>query len=53
MGAGPDPAVHHGQPYAALAQVRNHVATADAGAIGLEEYQIGFGLLHIDAGDLR
>jgi len=53
MGAGPDPAVHHGEQYTVLAQSRDHVVAADPGAVGFEKHQIGFGLLHVDAGDLR
>src|SRR3954469_16319125 len=53
MGAGADTAVHHGQQHAALPQRLDHLVAADAGTIRLEEHQIGFGLLHLDAVDLR
>ena len=53
MRAGANAAVHHGEQDAALAQGLDHLVAADAGAIGLEEHQIGFGLLHLDALDLR
>ena len=53
MGAGPDAAIHHGEQDASLPQARDHVVAADAGAVRLEEHQVGLRLLHIDAGDLR
>src|SRR5665213_4348229 len=53
MGAGADAAVHHGEEYAAPAEALDHLLAADACAIGLEKYQIGFGLLHLHARDLR
>ena len=53
MGARPDAAVHHGEQDAAPTQARDHVVAADAGAIGLEEHQIGLRLLHFDAVKLR
>jgi hypothetical protein len=53
MGAGPDAAVHHGEQHAALLQRLDHFFAGDAGAVGVEENQVGFGLLHIDPGDLR
>ena len=53
MGAGPDTAIHHGEQYATLTQGFDHLVAADAGAVGVEEDQVGLGLLHIDAGDLR
>ena len=53
MGAGPDPAVHHRQQHAALTQCLDHIFAGDAGAIGFEENEVGFGLLHLDAGNLR
>ena len=53
MGAGADAAVHHGEQHAALAQRLDHLVAGDAGAVGLEEHQIGLGLLHLDAVDLR
>src|ERR1700687_6368353 len=53
MGAGPDTAVHYGEQYAALVQGLDHVVTADVGAVRLEEDEVGFGLLHLHALDLR
>ena len=53
MGAGPDPAVHHGKQNPALAQLRDHSVSGDARAFWVEENQVGFGLLHLDARDLR
>ena len=35
MGAGPDPAVHHGEQHAVLTQARDLVGAADAGAVSL------------------
>jgi len=44
MGAGADPAVHHGEQHAALTQgARDHVIAADGQALsGLKKNQIGF-----------
>ena len=53
VGAGPDPAVHHGKEHAALTQGFDHLVAGDAGAIGIKENEIGFGLLHLHAGNLR
>src|ERR1700723_1372516 len=46
MGAGPDPAVHHGKQNPALTQLRDHSVSGDARAFWVEENQVGFGLLH-------
>ena len=53
MGAGANAAVHHGEQDAALAQGLDHFVAGDASAVRLEEHQIGLGLLHLDAVDLR
>ncbi len=53
MGTGADAAVHHCQQHAARAQRCDHLLSRNAGAVGLEEHQVGFGLLHLDAVDLR
>src|SRR6185312_12432827 len=53
MRAGANAAVHHREQDAALAQGLDHFGAGDAGAVRLEEYQIGLGLLHLDAIDLR
>jgi len=53
MHAGADAAVHDSQQHTALAQFRNHPVGGDARAVGPEEHQIGLGLLHLDAVDLR
>jgi methyl-accepting chemotaxis protein len=53
MGAGANPVVHHRQEHAALAKGLDQPVAGDAGAIRLEEHQIGFRLLHLDAVDLR
>ena len=53
MGAGADTAIHRGEQYAALAQGFDHFVAADAGAIGIEEHEIGLGLLHLYPLDLR
>ena len=43
MGAGPDPAVHHRQQHATLVQRLDHVIAGNAGAVRLEEDEVGFG----------
>ncbi len=53
MGAGANASVHHREPNAAFAQGFDHLVAGDAGAVGVEENQVGFGLLHLDPGDLR
>jgi hypothetical protein len=53
MRAGADAPVHHREQNAALAQGLDQLVAGDAGAIRLEEHQIGLGLLHLDAIDLR
>src|ERR1700745_2724246 len=53
MGAGADASVHDGDQHAALAQLSDHLVGGDAGAVGCEEHEIGLGLLHRDAVDLR
>ena len=53
MRAGANAAVHHREQDAALAQGLDHFVAGDASAIRLEEHQIGLGLLHLDAVDLR
>src|SRR5260370_29222887 len=53
MGAGANPAIHHGEKNAALTQALDHLLAADTGAVGFEEDQAGFGLLHFHALDLR
>ena len=53
MRAGANAAVHHREQNAALAQGLDHLVAGDAGAVRLEEHQIGLGLLHLDAVDLR
>ena len=53
MGARPDAAVHHRKQHAARTQLRHHLCARDAGAVRLEEHEIGFRLLHLDAVDLR
>ena len=51
MGAGANPAIHHRKQHATLTQALDHVIAGDAGAIGVEENKVGFGWLHLDAGD--
>src|ERR1700730_13037060 len=53
MGARANPAIHHGEKHTALAERSDHLLAADAGAIGVEEHEIGFGLLYFRARDLR
>src|SRR5579863_2704100 len=53
MSAGPDPAVHHGEQHAVASQGFDNFLAADAGAVGAEEHQVGLGLLHLHAADLR
>ena len=53
MGAGPDPAIHHGKQHTALAQGADHPLAAEARTVGVEEHEIGLGLLYFHARDLR
>src|SRR5690349_24328036 len=53
MRTGADAALHHGDLHAALAQGADHGLAGYARAVGLEKDEVGFGLLHLDAGNLR
>ncbi len=53
MGAGAQPAAEHRYQDAACAQRRDQISGRQAGAVELEEHQIGVRRLHPHAGDLR